>query len=195
MVPCRGSWSLRAHQCPLDRCALVHLLQGSWGCNSSTYGKSGSACRGETCRGPEWGLQETMSVLRDAQVRRTGCLPTHHSSLRRHWRGKLLRERGAWKWAEMVPRALRASSTTPALMPRCLHENINSSGTAEPGHPPYAPSHPRSQFLPSFILCWPPSWLTLDPRPSRPSPIIQGNLQPNEGPGDPQRVGFLTALP
>lgn len=67
-------------------------------------------------------------------------------------------ERRAPPFLGLCPDAFRRTSTPQGLLGLDTHLVLHLPLSLISSHP--------------FILCWPPSWLTLDPRPSEPSPII-----------------------
>lgn len=164
--------------------------------------------------GPGRGLQEAHhSLHRCPDEPTSGAPPTHHSSLKRCRRQRSPREKerererdrdrgreterqstlgtelGRWYSEQRTQ-----SSTIPRKVPRCLHENVNSSGAIGPGHCPVPclPLSLSSSHL--FILHWFPcgplqTFGLVDPaqcsRETYGQPDAKSGVQGSEGYGLP----------
>lgn len=101
------------------------------------------------------GSRKPITVFTDALVSQPQAVPpTHHSSLKRCRWQRSPRERGlGTELGRWYSRQRRQSSTIPGKAPRCLHENVNSSGAVGPGHCP-VPCLPLNLSSSALFTCF-----------------------------------------
>lgn len=126
MFPCGGSRSLRAHQCPLDGCALLVLLpQSTWGCDGSICRRGRSTHRSKGW--PEPGEWDTAQMSQPQPTLPTFLLQPHIGCRKgRRWRP--LREEGIPRLCQgrWHSRQQAQGWSTRGVLHTCPHKNVSS---------------------------------------------------------------------
>lgn len=132
MVPCGGSWSLRAH-CNF----LVCWLPGNWGRDSSICRRGRSVCRGKRWPGPQEKAQETLSQSSEAAF--PTCLPhpptpgSELKAFRSMWAPLGTSGPGYLPSVLVCPQSLFVPSLHPGTAFPPPHGPLQTQGTKPPG--------------------------------------------------------------